>query len=192
MDEHATQLFRMLVEAGATPGRDFSCDEARQTYRLSERAYILLQLAHPELALSQFSSRAERDDAAAAMALNERVGVPFTELLITRMEQRLETLQPLALTWYLHQILSGVERRTGVSLYQLWQTRLSAQAKGRIDQLLEQSTAALCNVWMQDLVEAAGGDPGDALLEGEEVMLTDRGLSLLTAVWAGEYDLTEA
>lgn len=192
MDENATQLFRMLVEAGATPGQDFSCDETRQIYRLSERAYILLQLAYPELDLSQFTSRIERDEAGAAAALNGALGLPFTDRLMARMEARLQQLSPLALTWYLHQILSGVERRTGVAFYHLWQSSLSSDVRQQVDRLLEQSSATLCNVWMQDLVEAAGGAADDVQLDGEDVVLSDRGLALLTAVWAGEYDLMEA
>ena len=192
MDENATQLFRMLVEAGATPGQDFSCDETRQVYRLSERGYILLQLAYPELDLSQFTSRIERDESAAAAALDLQLGVPFTERLMALMADRLQQLSSLALTWYLHQILSGVERQTGVSLYQLWLPRLSPEARQRVEQLLEQSAATLCNLWMQDLVEAAGGAAEDVVVDGEDVVLTNRGLALLTAVWAGDYDLVEA
>ena len=191
MEENATQLFRMLIEAGATPGKDFSCDETRQTYRMSERAYILLQLAYPELDLSQFASRTERDDVAAAAALNAQLGTDFTGQLMTRMNERRQQLQPLTLVWYLQQILNGVERRTGVSLYRLWHAQLPTDAQQQVDQLLEQSTAALCNLWMQDLVDAAGGDTADVAIEGDDVWLTDRGLALLTTVWEGDYDLSE-
>ncbi|MEO0541936.1 MAG: hypothetical protein AAFZ80_13895 [Cyanobacteria bacterium P01_A01_bin.105] len=187
MDDSATQLFRMLVEAGAVPGKDFSCHATSGTYHLSERAYILLQLAHPELDLSTFSSRVEPDHVAAAAALNQQLGTDFTEQLMARMAERLSQLPADQQTWYLQQILNGVEQQTGVSIYQLWMAQLSPPLQQRVDQCLDQSPAVPCNHWLQDLVEAAGGSTDDVEWEGDDVLLTENGLRLLTLVWCGEY-----
>ncbi|MEL6137104.1 MAG: hypothetical protein AAFQ61_00750 [Cyanobacteria bacterium J06626_23] len=191
MDDGAAQLFRMLVEAGATPGKDFSCDAERHVYRMSERAYILLQLAYPELDLSQFASKSTRDEAAAATALNQQLGIDFTGRLLTRIEQRLQQLSPADAAWYLQLLLSGVEQRTGVGLDQLLLERLSPENQAWVNQLLEMDAATPCDLWMRDLVEAAGGSPEDVEIENDEVLLSEPGLALLMSVWVGEYDVSE-
>jgi hypothetical protein len=42
MHSAAIELFQLLVQAGAVPGEDFSCDPNRQGYRLNQRSLELL------------------------------------------------------------------------------------------------------------------------------------------------------
>ncbi|NEQ44592.1 MAG: hypothetical protein F6K00_13920 [Leptolyngbya sp. SIOISBB] len=47
MDQVAIDFFRLLIQAGAVPGEDFSCDGERQVYHLNERCHSLLQASFP-------------------------------------------------------------------------------------------------------------------------------------------------
>lgn len=93
-------------------------------------------------------------------------------------------------TWYLQQILEGVEQRTYVPLYILLQRQLPLAKQIRLETLLR-GAAAPCHLWMQDLIEAAGGEAHDVSFVGEDAELTQTGLALLTAVWSGEYEVIE-
>ncbi len=191
MADDAIKLFRMLVDAGAKPGEDFSYDLQTASAQISDRAFEKLQAAYPEIDWLGICERVEIDPNLPAEYLNTYLGIDFVERLLLCIEQRLEELSDQQAAWYLQQVLSGVEHRTNVSLYVLLQRRLSLSKQARLEILLRQQQTQPCYLWIADLVEAAGGSPQDVELQGTEATLTQVGLALLTTVWAGEYDLSE-
>lgn len=190
MADDAVELFRMLVEAGAQPGEDFSYDMQSRSAQISDLAFEKLKVAYPHVDWQSICERVEVDPALPVEYLNTYLGVDFVGRMLARIEQRLEELEDQQATWYLQQVLGGVEQRTNVQLYVLLQRQLPLTKQAQLERLLRQ-TSAPCYVWMSDLVEAAGGDHEDVELSGDEAMLTQKGLALLTAVWVGEYDLLE-
>ena len=191
MAEDAIELFRMLIEAGAKPGEDFSYDMQTSSAQISDLAFEKLQSAFPDVDWLSISERVEVDPAVPAAYLNAHLQVDFVGQILTRIEQRIGQLPADEATWYLQQVLGGVESRTNVPLYVLLQRRLPLKTQVRLEQLLRQEEAAPCHIWMRDLIEAAGGSQEDVSLEGDEAALTQRGLALLTTVWTGDYDLVE-
>ena len=190
MADDAVRLFRMLVEAGATPGEDFSYDLKTASAQVSDRAFEKLKATFPDMDWESICERVEIDPTRTVEALNSFLGVDFVERILARIEKQIDSLEPAEATWYLQQVLGGVEQRTNVPLYVLLQQRLSLGKQARLEVILRQP-ATPCYVWMSDLVEAAGGLSEDVELCGDEATLTQRGLSLLTPVWEGEYDLIE-
>ncbi len=188
MADDAVRLFRMLVEAGAKPGEDFSYNLQTASAEISDRAFEMLQSAYPDIDWSSVCERVEVDPRIPVEALNRYLGVNFTEQILLRIEQRISELEPVQATWYLQQVLGGVEHRTKIPLYMLLQQRMSLDKQIWLEQLLRQQ-ASPCYIWMSDLVEAAGGDPQDVEFANDEATLTQTGLALLTTVWNGEYDI---
>lgn len=190
MADDAIRLFRMLVDAGAKPGEDFSYDLHSESAQLSDLAFEKLKVAYPDIDWDHISERVEVDPSLPAAYLDSYLGVDFVAQILALIEQRLDELVPEQATWYLQQLLSGVEQKTGVPLYLMLQQRLPLARQARLETLLR-SPASPCTLWMSDLITAAGGQPEDVELNEDEVVLTERGLSLLTAVWDGEYNLVE-
>ncbi|EDX86085.1 hypothetical protein S7335_3788 [Synechococcus sp. PCC 7335] len=188
MADDAISLFRMLVEAGAKPGEDFSYNLQTASAEISDRAFAMLQATYPDINWSSVCERISVDPAIPVDALNRYLGVDFTEQILTRIEQRISDLSPMQATWYLQQVLGGVEHRTKIPLYMLLQRRMSLDKQIWLERLLRQE-ASPCYVWMSDLVEAAGGELEDVELSGDGATLTQSGLALLTAVWDGDYDI---
>ncbi len=188
MADDAIQLFRMLVEAGAEPGEDFSYDLENHSAQVSDRAFEKLKAAYPDVDWLSICEQVELDPDLPAEYLNAYLGIDFIERILERITQRLSTLADTQAAWYLQQVLGGVEHRTNVPLYVLLQRRLPLAAQARLEYLLRQE-ATPCYEWMSDLIEAAGGDLDDIELHNQEAMLTQKGLTLLTAVWTGEYEL---
>ncbi|MEL7144543.1 MAG: hypothetical protein AAGL08_20315 [Cyanobacteria bacterium J06573_11] len=190
MADDAIRLFRMLVDAGAKPGEDFSYDMKSGSAQITDLAFDKLKSAYPNVDWESLCERVEVDPALPAEYLNSYLGIDFVDRILNRLEQRLDSLEATQATWYLQQVLGGVEHRTNVSLYVLLQRRLSLSKQALLETLLRQP-ATPCYVWMSDLIEAAGGTEADVELCGEEATLTQHGLALLTAVWDGEYDVVE-
>lgn len=190
MADDAIRLFRMLVEAGARPGEDFSYDMQSGSAQITDQAFDKLKKAFPDVDWESLCERVEVDPALPAEYLNSYLGIDFVDRILTRVEKRIDSLEPSQATWYLQQVLGGVEHRTNVSLYVLLQRRLSLSKQARLETLLRQP-ATPCYVWMSDLIKAAGGTSEDVELSGDEATLTQHGLGLLTAVWDGEYDVIE-
>ena len=84
-----------------------------------------------------------------------------------------------------------METRTGIALYQLMQRDLSEQVCQRLDQLLKLTPINPCNVWIEDLVLAAGGTLEDIAYDGQEVLLSEAGVDRLTQVWTGELEIQD-
>ena len=158
--------------------------------QISDLAFEKLKAAYPNVDWQSICERVEVDPDLPAEYLNTYLGIDFVKRILRRTEQRLEELSPAEATWYLQQVLGGVEHRTNVPLYVLLQRRLPLAKQMRLEQLLRQE-ATPCYIWMSDLIEAAGGDPDDVEISEDEAILTQQGLALLTAVWTGEYNLSE-
>ena len=184
------ELFKMLIQAGAQPGEDFSYDMETGAAQISDAAFELLKSAYPDVDWAAISERVEVDPAIAADHINRYLGVDFVNNILAKATQRIDELPAEQATWYLQQVLEGVEHRTYVPLYVLLQQQLPLTKQMRLETLLR-GKAEPCHLWMQDLIEAAGGTAEDVSFVGEDAELTQTGLALLTAVWAGEYELIE-
>ncbi|NEQ50686.1 MAG: hypothetical protein F6K11_11215 [Leptolyngbya sp. SIO3F4] len=191
MQSDNVQLFRMLIEAGAQPGEDFSYDLSQGTCHINERGFILLQNAFPHIDWHEISSVIEKDLEEPVQKLNQHLGVDFLAALIQRLQMRLHQLATNEATWYVHQVLGGVEQRTGIPLYQLLQRELPSNLCQQLDQLLKLTPMTPCHVWVEDLVIAAGGSANDIEYDGQEVLLSEVGITLLTEVWIGELEIHE-
>lgn len=189
-DDNGIELFRMLVNAGANPGDDFSYDMKTGAAQISDRAFEKLKIAYPNIDWATISERVEVSPDLAAEHINHYLGVDFVTRILNRITQRIDELPAEQTTWYLQQILEGVEQRTYVPLYVLLQRQLPLSKQIRLETLLR-GRATPCHLWMQDLIEAAGGETDDVSFSGEDAELTQVGLALLTAVWAGEYEVIE-
>jgi len=190
MSEEAVDFFRVLVEAGAIPGEDFSCSAEERTCRVSERAYRLLKQNYPERDWDSVSQTVSRNPREAVEAIQAHLGIDFVDRILDRMTYRLGELPASKTTWYLKQILYGVEQKTSVPLYDLFMKGLSFNLYLYAQRLLEENaTATPCGEWIGDLVLAAGGSADDFELHGEEALLTEQGMRLLAEVWLGEFDL---
>lgn len=191
MADDAIKLFQMLVAAGAKPGEDFSYDLQTASAQISDRAFEKLKAAYPDVDWPSICQEVEVDPNLPAEYLNTYLGTDFVSQILARIEQRIDELEPGHATWYLQQVLGGVEHRTNVPLYVLLQRQLPLNKQAQLERLLRQE-ADPCYIWMSDLIEAAGGKPEDVELSADEATLTQTGLALLTAVWTGEYDLLES
>jgi hypothetical protein len=192
MGDAAIQLFRMLIEAGAVPGEDFSSDVGQQSYRINERGFILLQNAFPEIDWHTIARSVEVDFEQPVEILHESLGVNFVDNIMQSLEQRLISMGDPEAAWYVHQILNGVEQRTGISLYHFLQKHLSAFQRLRLERLLDyDGEPVLCDEWISDLVLAAGGTSQDFEADATGVLLTERGMYLLSQVWHGEANVED-
>ncbi|NEP15302.1 MAG: hypothetical protein F6J97_00100 [Leptolyngbya sp. SIO4C1] len=191
MHPESIQIFRMLIEAGAEPGRDFSCDLSDQTVRLTERGFILLQNAYPGIDWPAITEVTQRDIEGPVQQLEADLGVNFVERMLQAVQQQLELLPAAKAAWYLQQVMSGVERRTGVALYHCLLQRFP-EAQPQVETLLEMADAEPCNDWICDLILAAGGTEQDCEIVAEDVFLSETGMERLNTVWTGEYELHEA
>ena len=190
MSDNAVELFQVLVEAGAIPGEDFSCNAADSTCRVTERAYRLLQERHPEYDWDRFSRIAKRDPHQAIQAINHHLGINFVDRILDRMTYRLGELPSERAAWYLKQILYGVEQKTGVPLYELLLESLNVHLCRYAETLMAEDAIAMpTGEWIGDLILAAGGSSDDFELQDQEVLLTEQGMRLLAEIWLGEFDL---
>lgn len=189
MHSEDIQLFRMLVEAGAQPGEDFSYDLTQGTCHITERGFILLQNAFPQINWTDIASLNQRDLEEPVRILHQALGVNFVDSLLQRFQERLSQLPTDTAAWYAHQILGGVEQRTGIALYQIIQQTLPAETCQHLDQLLKLTPISVCNLWIEDLIFAAGGSPDHISYEGDEVLLSETGIMLLNQVWTGELEI---
>lgn len=189
-DDSGIELFKMLVRAGAKPGDDFSYDMQTGAAQISDRAFEKLKAAYPNVDWAAISERVEVEPEVAAEHINNYLGIDFVTRILEKITQRIDELPAEQATWYLQQILEGVEQRTYVPLYVLLQRQLPLAKQVRLETLLR-GRAIPCHEWMQDLIVAAGGEASDVSFVGEDAELTQSGLALLTAVWAGEYELIE-
>lgn len=190
MREEAVSLFQLLVQAGATPGKDFSFDAEQDACMVTERGYQLLKQRYPDLDWDSLFDVYEADSSDAIAALHERLGTNFVDRVLDSLSWRIRELPMRQAAWYARQVLTGVEKRTGISLYTQLNHRLRLSLRARLECLLHPETQLEpCGEWIGDLVQAAGGTSQDVAIEDGEAVLTERGLRLLALVWAGGYDL---
>jgi len=92
MHQAAVDLFQLLVQAGAIPGQDFSCDAAQQAYHLNERCYGLLQDAYPDVDWQDILGDPYAELEKRIEALHEQLGCAFVSNLLMQMRDRLAQL----------------------------------------------------------------------------------------------------
>lgn len=190
MHEDTLHLAQLLIQAGATPGKDFSCDSSSEACHITERGFNLLQQAYPQIDWGSIAESVEVSSQQAIDALHSHLGVDFVDRIVHYILQRLRQLPSEQASWYLQQILGGVEQRTGIPLLQMLVERVDLPRQLRIECLLhDEAIATPCAEWMTDLVMAAGGTAQDIAFEGDDAVLTEHGLRLLATVWAGDCNL---
>lgn len=187
MDQSAVDFFKLLVQVGAVPGEDFSCDANEQVYYLTEHCYTLLSHAYPEEDWQEIIGVLDIDMNTRIEQLQHQLGCPFTEDLVQRMKQRLGTLPAAEAAGYFQAILAGVEAATAIVLYPLLTEQLPLEDQVRLEWLLRQEpvTVPSCEC-VTDLVLAAGGTPEDCEIQAGEVLLTEAGWQRLCLVWDGD------
>lgn len=191
MKQEIVRLVQMLIAAGAVIGKDFSCDPSAEALRLSDRGLEILRRAYPDVDWGDIAEVNQEDASSeAAHNLHAELGVPFVDTVLDYLQQRLMELPDKEAAWYLHQLVHGVEQRTGVPLLFLLQQRLELSGQARLEWLLRQAEVTPCNQWLQDLVLAAGGAPEDVQVTPEDAFLSEKGLALLSTVWDGDYSIT--
>ncbi|MBD2259174.1 hypothetical protein [Pseudanabaena sp. FACHB-2040] len=190
MHSAAVDLFQMLVQAGAVPGEDFSCDGENEAFRLGERCHELLRHAYPDVDWDDIFAPCPYDASPEIAMLHQHLGVPFVDRLLAQMHCRLQELPDAEAAWYLRQLLVGVEQRTGLLLYPLLTEEMTLSALARLEWLLRLEDVEPCSFWLEDLILAAGGSPEDVQISENDCWLTEQGMDLLEMLWAGEVELT--
>ena len=191
MHQAAIDLFQLLLQAGAVPGEDFSCDFEQQAYHLNERCYHLLQATFPEVDwLDILGSPHDRLESQVS-ALHQQLGHDFVDQLVLLMVQRLTTLPNDAAAGYVQAILVGVESATGITIFPFLQAALDLAAQARLEWLLRQETVIVPgDICLADLLQAAGATAQDYEVQSGETWLTESGWQRLSLVWDGECTLT--
>lgn len=190
MEKEALNLFQLLVQAGAVPGKHFSFNAAEEVCLVTEQGYQLLKQKFPQFAWDEIFEVYETDPQQAIAAVHNYLGVNFVDRILERINRRLRELPQSKAAWYIRQVLGGVEQRTGISLYRLLSKKLSLTRRAHVECLLHpDAKVEPCGEWIGDLVQAAGGSKQDVTLEQGEAVLNERAMRLLASVWAGEQDL---
>lgn len=186
MHEAAADLFQLLVQAGAVPGEDFSCDPEEQAYRLNERCYDLLQAAYPEVDWLEILGVPYVEVQARIAALHRRLGYPFVDDLVALMAARMAELPEAQAAGYLQVLLAGVEAATGIALYPFLAAQLDLAGQMRLEWLLRQPAGEVPEeACLWDLLQAAGSTEADYQRHQGEIWLTEAGKQRLSAVWHG-------
>lgn len=191
MHQAAIDLFQLLIQAGAVPGTDFSCDADQQAYRLNERCHHLLAEAYPDIDWQQVLGVPYENVERHIAALHQQLGCPFVDTLIERMVVRLSTLPDREAAGYLQGILVGVESATGLALYPFLAGQWDMAGQLRLEWLLRQEDIVIPgSICLLDLLLAAGGGEDDCEIDQGEILLTEHGWQRLSYVWNGECTLS--
>ena len=190
MRQTATELFQLLIDVGAVPGQDFSCDAEQAAFHLNERCYELLQTAFPEVDWSDVLGNPHAGIEEQIATLHQALGACFFDHLVTLMVTRLAALPDGEAAGYLQAILVGVESATGIALFPFLQADLDLAGQVRLEWLLRQTAIAIPGeLCLLDLLQATGATPQDYETHAGELWLTEAGWQRLSLVWNGECTL---
>lgn len=185
MHQTATDFFQILVQAGAIPGQDFSCDPDKGFY-LSDRCQTLLQTAYPDTDWLEILGTPSDRVHQMIETLHQQLGCPFIEKIIAQMQERFRTLSDDLAAGYLQAIFVGVEGATGIALYPLLQETLNLSEQVRLEWLMRLEAVTIPgNECLADLMMAAGVGEADYEIVNGEAMLTEAGWQRLSIVWDG-------
>lgn len=188
MDEPAIDFFRLLVEVGAVPGEDFSCDAVRQAYRLNERCYHLLQAAYPDVDWFMILQAIQPDPAQLVQQLHAELGCPFVDNLVERIRVRIKTLPEEQAAGYCQALLDGVGEATGIALHPFLVDELGMAEQVRLEWLLRQAVKTVpYNDCLLDLMQAVECTDTDYEITPEAAWLTETGQRRLARVWNAEF-----
>jgi hypothetical protein len=186
MHKAAVDLFQLLVQAGAVPGQDFSCDPDQQAYRLNERCYRLLKTSYPDINWQDILGDPYAGIEAQIAALHQKLGTPFIPNLVAQMCDRLLQLPDDQAAGYAQAILVGVESATGIALYPFLVEALNLAEQARLEWLLRQEVDAIPGLdCLLDVLMAAGASEQDWEIYQNEAVLTEAGWQRLALVWDG-------
>ncbi|MEO1095109.1 MAG: hypothetical protein AAFX01_09430 [Cyanobacteria bacterium J06638_28] len=188
MDQSAIDFFRLLVQVGAVPGEDFSCDATQQAYRLNERCYHLLRTAYPDADWHAILNNAQPEPAQLIEQLHAELGCPFVHNLVQRILVRLKTLPETEAVGYCQALLNGVGEATGIMLYPFLVDELDMTGQVRLEWLLRQPVRTVpYHHCLLDLVQAVECADADYEITPEEAWLTETGQQRLSRVWNAEF-----
>lgn len=192
MHQHVVEICQTLAKAGAVPGADFSIDPTDGGLRLNEVGYRLLGQLYPDIDWADVAKVIQPNLRMSTRQLHKHLGINFFDRILDWIQQRVTDLPPDQAACYLTQLLTGVEYRTGISLYHLLLQTVDVSRFIYIEKLLaSEAEMKSCNLWIGDLVWAAGGDREDVTYEDGDVVLTENGLKLFEQVWAGDSSVHE-
>lgn len=190
MHQHVVEIFQTLTKAGAIPGTDFSIDPADGSLRMNQESYQLLAQLYPEIVWDDVTDVVEPDQQSVIRDLHTQLETNFVDSLLTQIHRRLSELPMNQASWYLQQVLGGVQQRTGISLYQPLIQDIAPSRFIYIESLLnENNVVEPCHLWIGDLILSAGGEHDDFEFLDDDAVLTEQGLRLLATVWSGEGNL---
>lgn len=190
MHQHVVEIFQTLAKAGALPGTDFSVDPSDGSLRMNHESYQLLTNLYPDIQWDDVTDVVEPDLQSAVDAVHQYLGTNFVDELLFYVHERLSELPKGQASWYLQQVLGGVQQRTGISLYDLLIRDVEVSRFIYIESLLTDDVSVEpCHVWIGDLILSAGGAKEDFEFDDDDAMLTEQGLRLLASVWTGEDNL---
>lgn len=185
MHQAAIDLFQLLVQAGAVPGQDFSCD-ASEGFHLSERCHSLLQTAYPDINWQEILGDPYDRVRQMIETIHQELGCPFVETIITQMRTRLQMLSDDLAAGYLQAIVLGVESATGIALYPFLLETLDLAEQARLEWLIRLEAAMIPGrECLADLILAAGVSETDYEIVEGEAILTEAGWQRLSLVWDG-------
>lgn len=190
MHQHVVEIFQTLAKAGAVPGTDFSIDPADGSLRMNQESYQLLAELYPDVVWDDVTDVVEPDQQSLIDEIQAQLETDFVDSLLNRIHHRLSKLSTSQASWYLQQILGGLQQRTGISLYNLLIQDVAPSRFIYIESLLKESVAAEpCHIWIGDLILSAGGEQDDFEFLDDDAILTEQGLRLLATVWSGDGNL---
>jgi hypothetical protein len=192
LDEQVTLMFyEMLTSKGFRPGREFSLTE--EGFLLSQAAYDAVLPEIPAEYQEVFSTEMVRIRTDSPIdPLEQKLGVPFIDNLLGRIERRLPTLDDREAAMYIYNICTGVENRTNIPMMEILLGHFEEDSKfGKVFDLIQQEKLAENNDWIYDLVASAGGEaeiqpnPNDP----SDYQLSQRAIELLDTVYSGKNSL---
>lgn len=190
MHSPAADLFKLLIQAGAVPGQDFSCDPDQQAYHLNERCYGLLQAAYPDVDWQDLFGQPYAAVEEQIALLHESLGCPFVPNLVEQIRDRLSQLPDDQAAGYIQAILVGVESATGIALYPFLLDAFDLSEQARLEWLLRHEVVAIPgSECLIDVLMAAGAEADDCEFEHGEALLTESGWRRLSLVWDGNCTL---
>lgn len=146
-------IIRLLIPNKLTLGVDFSSVDG--SLILSQRsAEVINKVLPPDIVALYYPVSPTIDPTDPLGSLESTLGVPFLTNLLFIIRHRISNIDPRELSYYIKSILEGIFARTQICLEQYIVEILGEDA---LFELLDEESPLPCNLWMADVVAAAGG-----------------------------------
>ena len=187
MSDRATNVvFSMLTEAGFQFGSDFSVGP-EGGFMISDRAreFILSQV--PESERESFNQHFVTITQDPYQMIEERLGIPFFENLKNIAAARVRDLDDATAIGYIANITEGITKRhPNLEDFRPWFLS-NVLDYDRLNRLIatEATDCGDVSFFLGDIVTAAGG-ADEVKEEGDQQLVSTKGLKLLSHLWEGE------